>query len=55
MVEKAEIIDGTKVIAGDTLIALPSSGPHSNGYSLIRKIIEVAGIDIHSTQLDGKP
>ncbi|UJJ32310.1 phosphoribosylformylglycinamidine cyclo-ligase [Halopseudomonas maritima] len=55
VVEKAEIIDGTKVIAGDTLIALPSSGPHSNGYSLIRKIIEVAGIDIHSTQLDGKP
>ncbi|WP_425056022.1 phosphoribosylformylglycinamidine cyclo-ligase [Pseudomonas abyssi] len=55
VVEKADIIDGTKVIAGDTLIALPSSGPHSNGYSLIRKIIEVAGIDIHSTQLDGKP
>ena len=55
VVEKAEIIDGTKVIAGDTLIALPSSGPHSNGYSLIRKIIEVAGIDIHNTQLDGKP
>ena len=55
VVEKAEIIDGTKVIAGDTLIALPSSGPHSNGYSLIRKIIEVAGIDIHNTHLDGKP
>ena len=55
VVEKSEIIDGTKVIAGDTLVALPSSGPHSNGYSLIRKIIEVAGIDIHSTQLDGKP
>ena len=55
VVEKSEIIDGTKVIAGDTLVALPSSGPHSNGYSLIRKIIEVAGIDIHSTQLDDKP
>ena len=55
VVEKSEIIDGTKVITGDTLIALPSSGPHSNGYSLIRKIIEVAGIDIHSTQLDDKP
>jgi phosphoribosylformylglycinamidine cyclo-ligase len=55
VVEKADIIDGSKVIDGDTLIALPSSGPHSNGYSLIRKIIEVAGIDIHSTQLDGKP
>ena len=54
VVEKADIIDGTKVSTGDTLIALPSSGPHSNGYSLIRKIIEVAGINIHDTQLDGK-
>ena len=55
VVEKADIIDGTKVAAGDTLIALPSSGPHSNGYSLIRKIIEVAGVDINNTSLDGKP
>ena len=55
VVEKADIIDGTKVSTGDTLIALPSSGPHSNGYSLIRKIIEVAGINIHDTKLDGKP
>ncbi|EJF7775900.1 phosphoribosylformylglycinamidine cyclo-ligase, partial [Salmonella enterica subsp. enterica] len=35
--EKSEIIDGSKVRAGDVLIALASSGPHSNGYSLIRK------------------
>ena len=55
VVEKAEIIDGTKVAAGDTLLALPSSGPHSNGYSLIRKIIEVAGANIESIELDGKP
>ncbi|KPX26860.1 phosphoribosylformylglycinamidine cyclo-ligase [Pseudomonas ficuserectae] len=55
VVEKAEIIDGSKVAAGDALLALPSSGPHSNGYSLIRKIIEVAGADIESIQLDGKP
>jgi phosphoribosylformylglycinamidine cyclo-ligase len=55
VVEKSEIIDGSQVAAGDALIALPSSGPHSNGYSLIRKIIEVAGTDIETTQLDGKP
>ena len=43
VVEKSEIIDGSKVKAGNTLIGLASSGPHSNGYSLIRKIIEVSG------------
>ena len=42
IVEKAKIIDGSKTKAGDLLIALPSSGPHSNGYSLIRKLIERA-------------
>ncbi|MDK7119647.1 phosphoribosylformylglycinamidine cyclo-ligase, partial [Streptococcus oralis] len=41
VVEKSQIIDGSKVKAGDALIALASSGPHSNGYSLIRKILEV--------------
>jgi phosphoribosylformylglycinamidine cyclo-ligase len=55
VVEKSEIIDGSRVAAGDALLALPSSGPHSNGYSLIRKIIEVSGADIENTQLDGKP
>jgi len=42
VVEKSGIIDGKKVTAGDSLIALASSGPHSNGYSLIRKILEVS-------------
>ena len=37
VVEKSEIIDGSQVKVGDALIALASSGPHSNGYSLIRK------------------
>ena len=55
VVEKAEIIDGSRVQAGDVLLALPSSGPHSNGYSLIRKIIEVSGADINSVVLDDKP
>ena len=39
IVEKEKIIDGSQVKVGDVLIALASSGPHSNGYSLIRKII----------------
>ncbi|WP_261844728.1 phosphoribosylformylglycinamidine cyclo-ligase [Aliamphritea ceti] len=54
VVEKADIIDGTKVSIGDAIIGLPSSGPHSNGYSLIRKIIEVRGADL-SGEVDGKP
>lgn len=41
--EKSALIDGSKVAAGDVLVGLPSSGPHSNGYSLIRKVLEVSG------------
>ena len=47
VVEKDEIIDGSTVAAGDCLIGLASSGAHSNGYSLIRKIIEHAGADLN--------
>lgn len=47
IVEKSKVIDGTQVKAGDQLIGLASSGPHSNGYSLIRKIIEVSGADLN--------
>jgi phosphoribosylformylglycinamidine cyclo-ligase len=54
VVEKSEIIDGSKVQAGDTLIALTSSGPHSNGYSLIRKILEVTNADL-SQDCGGRP
>ncbi|PIJ51600.1 phosphoribosylformylglycinamidine cyclo-ligase [Erwinia sp. OLTSP20] len=54
VVEKSAIIDGSKVQDGDVLIALGSSGPHSNGYSLIRKILEVSHTDAQSTMLDGK-
>jgi len=42
VVEKKKIIDGTKIKPGDVLIGLPSSGPHSNGYSLVRKILAVS-------------
>ncbi len=47
VVEKDQIIDGSKVKAGDALIALASSGPHSNGYSLIRKVLEVSAADLN--------
>ena len=53
VVEKADIIDGTKVAAGDALIAVGSSGPHSNGYSLIRKVLEVSGAD-KNEELEGR-
>jgi len=46
IVEKDQIIDSTKVGAGDALIAIASSGPHSNGYSLIRKVLDVSGADL---------
>ncbi|QKX17801.1 phosphoribosylformylglycinamidine cyclo-ligase [Microbulbifer sp. YPW1] len=53
VVEKSEIIDGSKVQAGDKLIGLGASGPHSNGYSLIRKVLEISGADLHK-DLEGK-
>ncbi|OLQ87228.1 phosphoribosylformylglycinamidine cyclo-ligase [Vibrio ponticus] len=53
VVEKEDIIDGTKVAAGDALIAVGSSGPHSNGYSLVRKILEVSGAD-KNQELEGR-
>lgn len=43
VVEKEGVIDGSQVAAGDQLIGLAASGPHSNGYSLIRKILERSG------------
>jgi len=42
-VEKSKLIDSSKVRAGDVLIGIASSGPHSNGYSLVRKILQRAG------------
>jgi phosphoribosylformylglycinamidine cyclo-ligase len=55
VVEKSEIIDGSKVQSGDALIALGASGPHSNGYSLVRKILEVSNTDPTTTALEGQP
>ena len=54
VVEKAAIIDGSRVRAGDAIIGLASSGPHSNGYSLIRKLLQMAGVT-PQTLLAGRP
>ena len=46
LVEKSKIIDGKSIRAGDAIIGLASSGPHSNGYSLVRKVVAVSGSDL---------
>ncbi len=54
VVEKANIISGTDIKAGDVVIGLASNGAHSNGYSLVRKIISTHKVDLRQ-KLDGKP
>jgi len=49
IVDKHKAIDGSKVKVGDKLLGIASSGPHSNGYSLIRKIIEQSGVALSDT------
>ena len=46
VVEKSDIIDGTTIAAGDAVLGLASSGPHSNGFSLIRKIVDKSGVEL---------
>jgi phosphoribosylformylglycinamidine cyclo-ligase len=53
-VEKSKIIDGTKISPGDVVLGLASSGAHSNGYSLVRKILEVAKPDLNA-DFHGRP
>ena len=47
LVEKERIIDGKTIAAGDVVIGLAASGPHSNGYSLVRKVVAVSAADLH--------
>ena len=54
IVEKSKIIEPNRVQPGDVLIGLASTGPHSNGYSLIRKILEVSKADLQQT-VGGQP
>ncbi|MBR0172286.1 MAG: phosphoribosylformylglycinamidine cyclo-ligase [Lachnospiraceae bacterium] len=53
--EKADLIDGSRIAAGDVLIAVASSGVHSNGFSLVRRILRDSGIDVndHIPELAG--
>lgn len=51
VVEESEVITGQNVQEGDVLLALASSGVHSNGYSLVRKVIEVSDTDINQEKL----
>ncbi len=52
-VERSGIIDGLTIGPDDVIVALASSGPHSNGYSLVRRIVEVSGADL-SADFDGR-
>lgn len=54
VVEEEDIIDGSQVKAGNALIGLASSGPHSNGYSLIRKVLEVSNTSL-TEDFNGRP
>lgn len=51
--ERDQLIDGSKIQAGDVILGLQSSGVHSNGYSLVRKIIERSGISLDDTFAGG--
>jgi phosphoribosylformylglycinamidine cyclo-ligase len=53
VVEKAGIIDGSRIADGDAVLGVASSGAHSNGYSLIRRILEKSGADL-ATHFDGR-
>ena len=49
IVDKKKILDNTKMAEGDVVIALPSSGVHSNGFSLVRKVFDIGNCDLNKT------
>jgi phosphoribosylformylglycinamidine cyclo-ligase len=49
LVEKSKIIDGRKIVPGDVLVGLASSGPHSNGYSLVRQVVATSSADLYES------
>ena len=57
VVDKSKIIDGSRIQEGDALIGLTSSGVHSNGFSLVRKVFDIENADLTTPmdELDGKP
>ena len=52
IVERSRMLDGSRIAPGHRLLGLASSGPHSNGYSLIRKVLEVSGADLETRLAD---
>jgi phosphoribosylformylglycinamidine cyclo-ligase len=54
VVEKSKVIGGQSIVPGDVVLGLASSGAHSNGYSLVRKLIEISGVDLKS-DFHGRP
>ena len=56
VVDRSKVIDNTKMKEGDVMLALPSSGVHSNGFSLVRKVFDVDNCDLTApvSELDGK-
>ncbi|MDQ1314398.1 MAG: phosphoribosylformylglycinamidine cyclo-ligase [Pseudomonadota bacterium] len=54
VVEKSKVIGGQSIVPGDVVLGLASSGAHSNGYSLVRKLIEISGVDLQS-DFHGRP